>query len=169
MPSGKAPIVEARPVHSMLERRRSGRRPVSTGMLSVLTVLFWGVWVYLVLPILALLLWAAGIRLFVTEMVASGRHDLVRALLSYSTVLLTLVALLLLWILWNSVRYGGDSDRRTQKRPEVEDLEVGKSFSLDFTLLSTLRTQRFLRLELDRDDCVVLLEEDLGERSQGAP
>jgi poly-beta-1,6-N-acetyl-D-glucosamine biosynthesis protein PgaD len=113
MQSGEAPIVEASTLDALRARQWSGRRPLPTGILSALTVLFWGVWLYLVLPLVSLLLWAFGVRFVIREIAAGGYEGLRSSLVAYSSVLLGLVGLLALWIVWNVTRYGGDKDRRT--------------------------------------------------------
>jgi poly-beta-1,6-N-acetyl-D-glucosamine biosynthesis protein PgaD len=122
----------------------------------VLTLLFWMVWVYLVLPLVSLLLWFFGVRLVVQQIVAGGYEGLRASLAAYSLVLLVLVGLLALWIAWNVVRYGGDNDRRTVRRAEVTDEEVQKAFRLDHSLLSVLRGERLVRIDLDGDGVVVM-------------
>jgi poly-beta-1,6-N-acetyl-D-glucosamine biosynthesis protein PgaD len=157
MPSGKAPIAESSTVGALMSRRSSPARPLSAGVTSLLTVVCWAVWIYLVLPLVSLLLWAFGIRLFMTELTKGGYDGLLFSLAAYSSVVLVLVGVLALWIVWNVVRYGGSHDRRTVKREEVTDLEVQQAFHLDDSLLATLRNERLLRLDLDKDDCVMMM------------
>lgn len=156
MPSGEAPIAEASTIDALRARRWSHRRPVPNGLLSVLTVLFWGLWLYLVLPLVSLLLWALGLRLFVRELTRGSYEGLLTSLIAYSSVLLVFVGLLALWITWNVARYGGRNDRRSRKREEVTDREIQEAFRLDDSLLSILRDERVVRLDLDPDDCVVI-------------
>lgn len=158
MPSGEAPTVETGTVQALRERPWSRRPPPPRGLVSLLTLGFWAVWLYLVMPLISLLLWAFGIRLFVREISQDGYEGLRASLIAYSSILLTLVGLLVLWILWNVVRYGGRHDRRTAKRAEVSDEEVQRSFHLDGTLLETMRTERIVRIDLDRNDCVLMLK-----------
>ena len=157
MPPGKAPIAESSTVDALLARQWSHRRPLPTGLLALLTVLFWGVWLYLVLPLVSLLLWAFGVRFFRKELANGGYEGLRSSLLSYSSILLVLVGLLALWIVWNVMRYGGSRDRRTVKRAEVTDLEVRKAFRLDESLLDSMRAGRLVRVDLDPEDCVTLI------------
>jgi biofilm PGA synthesis protein PgaD len=131
---------------------------VPTGVVGALTALFWAVWIYLVLPLVGLLLWAFGVKLFVRELAEGGYRVLLASLLAYSTVLLALVALLAMWMAWNIVRYGGASDRRTARRPGVTDPEIAAAFRIDTSLLETLRGHRKVRVDLDADDCILLLE-----------
>ena len=156
MPYGKAPIAESSTVDALLARHWSHRRPVPTGVLAMLTVVFWAVWFYLVLPLVSLLLWAFGVRFFMEQIRQGGYEGLRIALLAYSSVLLVLTSVLALWIAWNVVRYGGSSDRRTVKRAEVPDLKVREAFKLDDGILSKLRRERVLRVDLNGGGVVLM-------------
>jgi len=169
MPSGKAPTAEASTVAALLARHSSHRRPVPTGVLAVLTVLFWGVWLYLVLPLVSLLLWALGVRLFIEQIRQGGYEGLLASLVAYSSVLLVLVGLLALWIAWNVRRYGGSSDRRTVKRGALADEEVREAFRLDDRLLAVLRDRRLLRVDLNGDGVVQIADAPPREPSPAAP
>ena len=158
MPSGAAPIAESSTVDSLLARHWSHRRPLPTGVLALLTVVFWGVWLYLVLPLVSLLLWAFGVRLFIEQIRNGGYEGLRAPLIAYSSVLLVLVSLLALWIAWNVVRYGGRSDRRTVKRAEVPDWVVRGAFHLDESLVSVLRNGRQVHVDLDGDGVVTVAD-----------
>lgn len=149
MQSGKAPIAESSTVAPMMARQWSHRRPLSAGVVSMLTVICWTVWLYLVLPLISLLLWALGLRLFVTEIARGAYEGLRSSLVSYSFVIAGIAVLLACWIVWNVRQYGGSHDRRTVKRADVTDLEVQKAFAVDEGLLASLRNGRLLRVDLD--------------------
>jgi biofilm PGA synthesis protein PgaD len=157
MRSGEAPTAETSTVEALLARHWSHRRPVPSGVLALLTVLFWGVWLYLVLPLVSLLLWALGVRFFIEQMRQGGYEALLASLVAYSSVLLVLVGVLALWIAWNVARYGGRSDRRTVRREAVTDAEVRQAFHLEDGLLPMLRRERLLRVDLDGDHGVVVI------------
>lgn len=158
MPPGKAPIAELSTVDALLARQWSHRRPLPTGILALLTVLFWGIWLYLVLPLVSLLLWAFGVRFLGIQIRRGGDEGLLGSLINYGVVLLVLVSLLALWIAWNVVRYGGSSDRRTVKRAEVPDWVVRGKFRIDDSLLSVLRAERLVRVDFEGDDVVVIAD-----------
>lgn len=157
MPSGEALIAESSTLDSLMPRQRAHKRPLPTGIVSLLTLLFWGVWLYLVLPLVSLLLWFFGVRLFIQEITKGAYEGLRASLADYSLVLLVLVALLAAWIGWNVSRYGGSKDRRTVRLADVTDREVQKWFRLDESLLSVLRDERFVHVDLDGDGCVMLM------------
>jgi poly-beta-1,6-N-acetyl-D-glucosamine biosynthesis protein PgaD len=158
MPPGKARIAESSTVDALLARQWSHRRPLPTGLLALLTVLFWGVWLYLVLPLVSLLLWAFGVRFLVEQISQGGFEGLLGSLVTYGVILLVLVSLLALWITWNVVRYGGSSDRRTVKRAEVPDWVVRETFRIDAGLLSILRAERLMRVDFKGDDVMVIAD-----------
>lgn len=157
MPFGEAPTVETSTARSLLARQWSRRRPLPAGLISLLTVVFWAVWLYLVMPLISLLLWFFGVRLFIEQFSNGGYEGLRSSVAAYSSVLLVLVGLLALWITWNVVRYGGRHDRRTVKKAEATDQEVREAFHLDESLLGTVRAGRLVRLDLDQDGCVVVI------------
>jgi biofilm PGA synthesis protein PgaD len=157
MPSGKAPIAESSTVAALMSRQWSHRRPLPAGVVSLLTVVCWAAWLYLVLPLVSLVLWVLGVRLFLADLTEGGYAGLLTSLVAYSSVLLVLVGLLALWILWNVARYGGSNDRRTAKQAEVTDLEVQQAFQLDASLLAVLRDERLLRIDLDPEGCVMVI------------
>jgi poly-beta-1,6-N-acetyl-D-glucosamine biosynthesis protein PgaD len=156
MRSGEAPIAEVSSVEAMVVRKWSRKRPLPAGVVSALTLVFWAGWLYLVLPLVSLVLWVFGVRFFIREIAEGGYEALRASLLAYSSVLLVLVGLLALWIAWNVVRYGGDKDRRTAKREEVDDSKVREAFELDDSLFAMLRGERFVRIDLDGEGCVVM-------------
>ena len=157
MQSGKAPIDRPTTGRALLSRQWSRRLPLPAGLLSLLTVGFWAVWLYLVMPLVSLLLWVFGVRLFLREIATDRFEALHTSLFTYSSILLVLVGLLAFWIAWNVMRYGGSNDRRTVKWAEATDLEVGEAFRLDDSLMEVMRTERLVRIDLDRDDCVVMI------------
>jgi poly-beta-1,6-N-acetyl-D-glucosamine biosynthesis protein PgaD len=156
MHSGAARIDESSTIAELRRRGRQGKA-VPAGMLGALTVVCWAVWIYLVLPLVSLVLWAAGVQLFVKQNRAGSYDALAQTLLSYSSVLAVMVGLLAIWIFWNVARYSGTLDRRTAKRSEVTSLEVWKHFRLDQSIGGSLRQARAIRLDLDREGSVVVV------------
>ena len=157
MPPGEARTADTSRLRALQDRRWSHRRPVTTGAISALTLLFWAVWAYLVVPLVTAVLWFFGVRLFGEQMGMDGYDGLRQSLLAYSTVLLTLVGLLAAWIAWNVIRYGGSHDRRTVKSAEVTDPEVWAAFQLDDSLLEPLRRDRMARIDVNEYGCVVVI------------
>jgi biofilm PGA synthesis protein PgaD len=155
MQSGVALIDEASTIEAMRSRRGSSSKPLPAGMLGALTAAFWAVWIYLVLPLLSLVLWVSGVRLFARETSADSYRVLAQTLIAYSSTLSVLVGLLALWIVWNVSRYGGTHDRRRIKAVEIADSVVWKQFRLDDALGQSLRAARSVRVEVDAAGSVI--------------
>jgi poly-beta-1,6-N-acetyl-D-glucosamine biosynthesis protein PgaD len=155
MQSGEALIGKPSTGKALLSRKWSKRSPLPAGILSLLTVGFWALWIYLVMPLVSLLLWAFGVRLFLEK--HSSGEGLGTSLVAYSSILLVLIVLLGLWIAWNVMRYGGSNDRRTVKRAEASDERVQEAFRLDDSLLEVMRAERSVRIDLDQDGCVMVI------------
>ncbi len=168
MQSGAALIDEASTIEAMRARRGAPRRPLPTGMLGTLTVVFWAVWIYLILPLVSLVLWVSGVRLFAREIGADSYGGLAQTLIAYSSTLLVLVALLALWIAWNVARYGGTHDRRRVKADEIADRVVWERFRLDDALGQSLRQARSVRVDVDETGFVTGLH-PLDRRSLSQP
>jgi biofilm PGA synthesis protein PgaD len=107
-PDAARPLIIERPD---LQSRR--QRVVSTGM----TVVFWGLWMYLWLPLVALVGWAFGIERFYDEMIRLDGLGRVLELLGwYALVVAVLAGSLILWATYNYLRFRG-VDRRKAPRP----------------------------------------------------
>lgn len=82
------------------------------------TTLFWLAWLYLIMPLVSLLLWMAGIQLFVDEMIVrGGLQALIEDLLRYGLVVLGMLLVTLVWVNWNLRHYGGHNKRTHQPQP----------------------------------------------------
>src|SRR5271168_4628907 len=78
-----------------------------------MTVFFWAIWIYLWLPILALIGWSLGLTIAYEQMVVlNGYAGLLHLLKFYLAVILCLGATLLFWAYYNFVRFRG-VNRRT--------------------------------------------------------
>ena len=120
------------------------------------TTLFWLAWLYLVMPILSLLLWALGVQLFVDEMIVRGGYEaLIAELMRYSLVILGMFGATLVWVYWNLRRYGRH-EKRTQQPVPVSLAEIASSSGLSPDAILTIRTNRRLRITYDDADQPVI-------------
>jgi biofilm PGA synthesis protein PgaD len=79
-----------------------------------MTLVFWILWIYLWLPILAMLGWALGLKIAYFQMVVQGGFaGLLHLLGFYATVIAFLGASLLLWAYYNFFRFRDVQRRRT--------------------------------------------------------
>ncbi len=115
---------------SPLIERPELQTPRQRTLYGALTVGFWIFWVYLWVPVLALLAWLLGLQQAYQYMVVlGGYHEVFRVLWLYSAVILLLGGGLLVWAAYNIIRFGG-ADKRTAALP-VTPLETGRHFGQD--------------------------------------
>lgn len=121
------------------------------------TTLFWLAWLYLIMPLLSLLLWAFGVQLFVDEMITRGGIEaLIDELAHYSLVILAMLVVTLIWVYWNLRHYGGH-EQRTQQPVSVSLAEIATTSGLSESAILDIRANRRMRITFDDDDHPVIL------------
>ena len=129
----------------------------------VITVIFWGLWAYLVTPLLSLLLWYIGITLFVDRMITLGGYEAFAGqLVNYGSVVFVMWLTLTLWVVWNMKRYGR-RNRRTVQPPPVTQAEMAEAMKLSPELLRRLIASRISYLHFNNRELPVI-EKTLPER-----
>jgi len=121
------------------------------------TTLFWLAWLYLIMPLVSLLLWAVGVRLFVEEMIVRGGFEaLIGELAHYSLVILVMLVVTLIWVYWN-LRHYGRHEQRTQQPATVSLEEIAATSGLSTRAILDVRANRRLWITFDDDDHPVIL------------
>ncbi len=117
-----------------------------------ITTLFWLAWLYLIMPLVSLLLWIVGIQLFMEEMIVRGGYQaLIGELVHYGLVILTMLAVTLIWVYWNLRRYG-EHEKRTQQPAPVSLEEIAATSGLTPDVILGIWTNRRLRITFDDND-----------------
>ena len=121
-----------------------------------ITAIMWGLWVYLVAPLLSLLLWFIGIYLFVERMTTLGGYQAFsEQLVNYGAVVFSMWLGLTLWVLWNVYRYGRN-DRRVELPPHVTDIQMAEAMNLSAEAMNDIRTNRQISLHFDGQERPVI-------------
>lgn len=127
-----------------------------------ITVIMWGLWVYLITPLVSLLLWLIGIYLFVNRMIMLGGYQaFAEQLVNYGTVVFVMWLGLTLWVLWNLYRYGR-MERRTERPSHVTDAEMAESMNLSTETIRDMRASRRIALYFGADERPVIEKIRLG-------
>jgi len=138
--------------------RPAVRRSTELGV----TALFWLAWIYLISPLLSLLLWLVGVRLFVDEMLVRGGYQaLLRELWDYGLVIGLMFAGVSVWIAWNQRHYGRHN-KRTQPPLAVNAAEVARHAGLTMTELGDLQGARHAVVDFDDADRLQIRHRDDG-------
>jgi biofilm PGA synthesis protein PgaD len=109
-----------------------------------MTIMFWALWIYLWLPVLALIGWALGFKIAYYEMVVkNGYVGLLHLLGFYATVVLCLGGSLLIWAYYNLARFRGVMRRKSV--PTSSNPGVSERYGIAPEVLSKwLREQRLV-------------------------
>jgi biofilm PGA synthesis protein PgaD len=119
-----------------------------------MTVVFWALWIYLWLPILALIGWALGFKIAYYEMVVkNGYVGLLHLLGFYVTVIVCLGASLLIWAYYNLARFRGVMRRKSV--PNSSSPGVAERYRIAPEDLALWKRERRLVLHHDADGRLV--------------
>ena len=132
-----------------------------------ITAFFWAAWLYLIMPLLSLLLWFAGIHLFVEEMIVRGGYEaLLGELLHYGLAILGMLVVISLWVIWNRQHYGR-RNLRVNQPPAVSVDEMAQYAGVSQKDLRTLQDRRDLRVTFDEQDRLVISASAKSRRGSG--
>ena len=155
--------MKKRRLHSIpqdqLERRRYFKQE-SEAMITFevfLTIIFWGLWAYLIAPLLSLGLWVAGIYLFKDRILSMGGYEaFTTEIVNYSYVVLTMWVILTFWVLWNQLRYG-KKNRRVEIPRHVNSTQTGNVTGLNEQSVELMKTSREILMHFDNDGQPVIV------------
>lgn len=121
-----------------------------------ITALFWGVWAYFILPLVSLLMWLIGIFIFVDHMVLLGGYQsFIDQLLDYGVVILSIMALTLIWINWNK-QYSGNANKRSRQPLPVTHKEIAEFAGVSPETIKALHRRRRTVVYFDDHDRLVV-------------
>ena len=110
---------------------------------SLLTFLFWVIWIYLWLPLFSLFAWLLGVDLFYDQMIVrSGYEALVDVIAWYLLVILIIAITLLGWAGYNLFRFRNKNRRRGS--PQVGHSEIANHFGIDAEHLAQWHSARHI-------------------------
>lgn len=102
---------------------------------SLVTLIFWAIWLYLLLPLFSLLAWLVGIRLFYQEMIAEkGYRSFFDLVGGYALVVLVIAAFFLGWAGYNLFRFRGKERRKSVG--SVDKTDIARQFAVEVDQLN---------------------------------
>lgn len=143
----KSPLIDRADLQS------SGQRT----LYGALTFGFWVFWFYLWLPLLALLAWSLGVQQAYKYMVVLGGYQAVLTLLGiYGLIVVLLGGTLVLWAVYNILRFGG-VENRTAARP-VTPADIGLAFGQDPDAVMRWQAEQRLLVTHDEEGRIARVE-----------
>lgn len=125
-----------------------------------ITLIFWGVFLYLLQPVLSLLAWSLNIHIFYNHMIVLGGYQaFIETMYFYLAVIITLGGGLIFWGLINFWRFKNKNARSTSEVTSVRD--IAHDFGLEEKQLEHYQQSQRVLVKFDRDGKVSELSDCL--------
>jgi len=96
------------------------------------TGVMWGIWIYLLLPVINIILWLGGIRYFhITVIEQIGYQEFLDLVSKMGWIVLTIFLVMRLWGYYNYRNFGKKSRRRGNVPVTIEQLAAHYHISVD--------------------------------------
>ena len=132
-----------------------------------LTAVFWAIWVFLWLPLITLAGWLFfGYRFQIEMFQFNGYERFVNVLVVYAIVIGVMTGGLMLWALYNNIRFRGVDRRKLTAAPS--NTEMGTWAKHPATLLTQWQECSVVTVHHDKDGNIELVEPALNARNFSA-
>lgn len=109
------------------------------------TVFMWGIWSYLLLPVLNILLWLIGIRIFYVELIDGAVYpEILDLLRKAGWSVLTIFVILRSWGIYNYRKFG-KLKRRTSVGSDSGEQQLSEHFHISGEMIRDLQRQKEVR------------------------
>ncbi len=117
----------------------------------IFTLLAWSLWLYLWLPLINLIAWLLGFKVFYQHMIVLGGYvGFLQLLGIYFVIILLIGTTLLSWALYNQIRFRG-KDRREAVPPATNE-DVARFFGVNEEDLQSAQKTRRLVISFDEEN-----------------
>jgi poly-beta-1,6-N-acetyl-D-glucosamine biosynthesis protein PgaD len=122
----------SRPAHITIIDQPSLKTPWRYLFEGSITLLFWALWIYWLLPVFTAILWFFGIRLFYQQIFPQGGlEELLILLKDAGIVFVVIIAILFIWTHYNYLWFLRRGERRNRFVPICHDQDLAKFFQVD--------------------------------------
>jgi biofilm PGA synthesis protein PgaD len=118
-------------------------------MFSGMTLVAWGIWAYLFLPLISVLAWWAGVEMFANYMLDPDERTYFVTLTMYLIVIAGAGLVIFAWSRYNQLRFQGH-DRRAHTPPVSQDM-IQARFRVDAETLDQIHASKVMVLDLTAD------------------
>jgi len=115
-----------------------------------ITVVCWGLYLYLLLPLLTLVLWVFGVQTIYDQIIgAKGYEELVRLLQNGGITVLIIFLIVSGWTYYNYLWFLRRGERRGGQVKISSDVEMAGMLGTDSTAMGEIRKARRLEIRVD--------------------
>jgi len=126
------------------------QKPKQRLMMGSITLMFWMAWIYLWVPILSIIGWLLGIKLFHYQMITlGGIEGLIGMLAWYAVAVFLLSGSLIAWATYNIQRFK-NKNRRGPRKVVTEEIQADY-FKVEVSDVRAWRKSQLLAVSFDED------------------
>ncbi len=129
-----------------------------------ITAFFWSIWIYLILPLINLLMWILGVKVFYHEVIViAGYKQLIQLLRNSGILVILIFCALRMWGYYNYRRFGL-KNRRLASRA-VSDEEIVRYFGIEPEEIKRLKESKAVTFIMQENGNIkpVILSEELSQ------
>jgi poly-beta-1,6-N-acetyl-D-glucosamine biosynthesis protein PgaD len=139
-----------RPPHHRIIDEPALKSPFRHLLEGSITLFFWALWIYWLLPVFTALLWFFGIRLFYEQIFPQGGiEEMLRLLKDAGIVFLAILAVIFLWTRYNYFWFLRRGERRNKVVAICYDEDLARFFRVDPAALAEAKSHGVLGITLD--------------------
>lgn len=170
-------ILQYSPLRIREVRKKSERRTAfwhfdKTRKFAQAVIMFvsWGLWAYLITPLISLMVWGIGAYLVKDRLMTEGSYETFARVFGYGGIILTMWCVLAIWIAWNQLRYGR-RNRRRRPLPNITPEEMSRVMGIQVIDVERLRNSKEAFMHFDDADIPVIerLEEPVKLQAANSP
>jgi biofilm PGA synthesis protein PgaD len=126
------------------------RSPLRRVVEDFITVVCWGVYLYLLLPMFTLLLWVFGIQTIFDELIgAKGYEELIRLLQNGGITTLVIFLIISGWTYYNYIWFLRRGERRGGQVRISSDVEMAALLETDISAMEEIRKARRMEIRIE--------------------
>jgi poly-beta-1,6-N-acetyl-D-glucosamine biosynthesis protein PgaD len=138
------------PPHSEIIVQDEVKSPLRRVVEDTITVVCWGVYLYLLLPMFTLVLWIFGIQTIFDQIIGErGYEELIRLLENGGITTLVILLLISGWTYYNYLWFMRRGERRGNQVRISSDVEMSAMLETDITAMEEIRNARRLEIRVE--------------------
>ncbi len=138
------------PPHSEIIVQDEVKSPLRRVVEDTITVVCWGVYLYLLLPMFTLVLWIFGIQTIFDQIIGErGYEELIRLLANGGITTLVILLIVSGWTYYNYLWFMRRGERRGNQVRISSDVEMSALLETDITAMEEIRSARRLEIRVE--------------------
>ena len=138
------------PPHSEIIVQDEVKSPLRRVVEDTITVVCWGVYLYLLLPMFTLVLWIFGIQTIFDQIIGErGYEELIRLLANGGITTLVILLIVSGWTYYNYLWFMRRGERRGNQVRISSDVEMSALLETDITAMEEIRSARRLEIRIE--------------------